>query len=215
LFTTTADKQLVDILLGELGLLGENCPKGLADWLGHVPAWNPTKDQPLLALKLGHGRPLGLGSVQMVVDVVRRLRFDEQAYPSTEDHATEDAVRAVREDAVRALAKHLLDSLGSARVRTWAERVLLPWLQVHRYAGRKRFDYPRGKTGKSGLIYDFHTEQRRQHARGRKLPKANPSDVPIVRRRVRSVPAVEEVTETEDGLYRQSFVHADRAARAS
>ena len=81
---------------------------------GHLrfTAWHPSDNQPLLAVKLGHGRPLSLGSVQVAVDTIRRLRFDEHAYPTTEDHAGKDAVRAVL---VRAFAKHLVDSLGAAK----------------------------------------------------------------------------------------------------
>jgi hypothetical protein len=99
-------------------------------------------------------------------------------YPSFEAYeAASGQVRDVCRQSIQALAQKLKASLPSDKLPNWAEQVLVPWLQVHRYAGRTRFDYPRGN---NGLIYEYHTNQRRQHARGRKLAKRNPRFTPPV-----------------------------------
>jgi hypothetical protein len=43
---------------------------------------------------------------------------------------------------------------------------LRPWLEAHRYRGRTRSDYPR--LGNERTIYEFHTNERREHAAGRR-----------------------------------------------
>jgi CRISPR-associated protein (TIGR03986 family) len=132
----------------------------LHNWLGSARQKVQAK-QPLLALKLGHGRPLGLGSVRIDVKEIRRLSVAEDGWPRLEDHK----VSEVRATALKALADKLQSQLGD-RLTLWSDGVFLPWLQVHRYAGRKPFDYQR----KNGKIFSFHTDLRRQHAEQRKKP---------------------------------------------
>ncbi|MCS7306406.1 MAG: TIGR03986 family CRISPR-associated RAMP protein [Thermoguttaceae bacterium] len=166
LFTLTADEPLIRRLVEALGQdqVGE-----LNTWLARISGWqNTAPGAPLLALKLGHGRPLGLGSVHITIDKMIRLRFDSQGVPSPEECNLPD----VRFSTIQKLAEKIRSALSEAQVQTWAKRVLLPWLQVHRYAGRKSFDYPR-KPDKQGnlLIYEFHSQERKKHAKGRKLKK--------------------------------------------
>ena len=63
---------------------------------------------------------------------------------------------------------HLAASLKSiSRRNDWLTQCLLPWLQVHRFAGRERaFPYPRDPD--TGEIFDYHTGIRQQQADGRK-----------------------------------------------
>jgi len=114
--------------------------------------------QPLFSLKLGHGRPLGLGSIQIHADRTLFLGTDQ---PFFEDDAR-------LEQAIQSFAQ----KLGEAPER---EEVLLQWLKIHRYAGRARADYPRvykdnkRKTLKPGeQIFTYHQKLRQRHARGRR-----------------------------------------------
>lgn len=161
LFTLAADGALIQRLVA--GLKMPHVP-GLRQWLGRIPQWKPTGEQPLLALKLGHGRPLGLGSVAVRIDQIHRLRFDGRANPTLE----ECCVKEVQEQTVDKFAEKLRTCLEGVNLQRWAEAVLLPWLQVHRYAGRGRFDYQRGA---DGTVFSFHSQERKKHARGRKLAK--------------------------------------------
>ncbi|MFV2066388.1 MAG: hypothetical protein ACC645_05370 [Pirellulales bacterium] len=169
-----ADRKLIDHLLDMLDLK-ENPPERLRRWLARVPNWEErAPGTPLLAMKLGHGRPLGMGSVRICIDSIRRLRFDDEMIPSPEDHVGKAAVRKIQEETVGEFAAKLQnDESTGKKLASWIEDVFLPWLQVHRYAGRTSYDYPRGKDGKAkrGLIYEYHSNQRQKHAWGRKLPK--------------------------------------------
>jgi CRISPR-associated protein (TIGR03986 family) len=163
LFTLTADQDLIERLVQGLGL--SKPPERLANWLQRIRQWPVSGKCPLLALKLGHGRPLGLGSVAIRVDQVRRLRFDEPEWtPKLETCDVEE----VRQETVDKLSAKLKAFCGAASQR-WVIQVLLPWLQIHRYAGRTRFDYPRDNN--DGTIFSFHSEERKKHAKGRKLSK--------------------------------------------
>ncbi len=171
LFVVTADGSLVERLIAGLKLgPQQNIPERLGTWLARTKTWlDKSPGLPLLALKVGHGRPLGLGSARIDVDRIRRLQFDE-GYPSWnaayEQPGTVDDVRA---RTIAALADQLRTDLGD-KLADWLADVLLPWLQVHRFAGRRSYDYPRGRNGKSPRfsIYEYHSEQRKLHARWRK-----------------------------------------------
>lgn len=122
--------------------------------------------QPLFALKLGHGRPLGLGSIQIQADRALFLGTDQALF--------EDDARL--EQAIQDFA----EKLGGAPEREEGkaperEEVLLHWLKIHRYAGRARADYPRVFTNKKGeilkpgeQIFTYHQVLRQRHARGRR-----------------------------------------------
>jgi CRISPR-associated protein (TIGR03986 family) len=168
LLTLTADQALIKYLVEQLQL-GDAAP-ALQRWLQHLSAWQMDAAHPLLALKLGHGRPLGLGSVHILVDGLDRLVFNQDGMPSLQSCSVEE----VRRQAVAQLAELLRAQHTSEQVCSWVETVLVPWLQVHLYAGRTCFDYPRREVltpRREVRIYHFHTEERRKHSRGRKLPK--------------------------------------------
>jgi CRISPR-associated protein (TIGR03986 family) len=103
-----------------------------------------TPAQPLFAHKLGHGRPLGLGSV--------RIQVDELHYWTSMLELVKDDLRT------QAQAAFL------EKFRQIPEDVRLLWLQMHQYRGRSRAAYPT----KDGTIYHYHTEKRRDHAKKRR-----------------------------------------------
>jgi len=181
-FVLAPDEKLVRLLVDSLQ---PEKVKRFEKWLSNIAGWAPDDARhPLLAHKLGHARPLGLGSITFRIDNCQRLRFNADMTPPTlESVAESDAVERLRCQAVAAFARKLKESLSSessqSNIKRWVESIFTRWLQVHRYAGRRRLDYPRGSRGTSttGLIYEYHSEQRRKHARGRKLPPA-PSDSP-------------------------------------
>lgn len=98
----------------------------------------------LFAHKLGHGRPLGLGSVSIAVDDVQFWK----------DHST-----LVEDQSLLAGAETAFNEVEGID-----EFILIQWLQIHRYYGRTRCEYPNN----NGNIYEWHTEQRRNHAQGRR-----------------------------------------------
>lgn len=183
LLTLTADRPLIEHLIDKLGLK-ETPPKRLRTWLDRATGWESKAPRdPLLALKLGHGRPLGLGSVRVAVKEIRTLCVAEAMLPTAADHADETTVNEIRHQAVAALADQLRQQFPSTEQQArWAEQILLPWLQVHRYAGRPRYDYPRDTARKTNrqptktppepeTIFNWHTNQRKYHAAGRKQAK--------------------------------------------
>jgi CRISPR-associated protein (TIGR03986 family) len=147
--------------------LPESCRGPLLRWLQKVEqkGWHAGKE-PLLAHRLGHGRPLGMGSVTVCVDRMRRLVRDNQRCLDLHDHDG-DALRQVRQETLVALAVYLRDSLGS-NLAAWVERCFVPWLQVHRYVGRYSFDYPRRDRQGERTVFNYHSELRGRHAEGRK-----------------------------------------------
>ncbi len=103
------------------------------------------------ALKMGHGRPLGMGSV--FVDI-------------NEDWVWQDDDLCRKEGSEK-------KELETAAVRAFWDKccsidtgILLQWLKVHQYRGRTRSDYPRGEDGE---IFGFHTGLRRAHAEARRF----------------------------------------------
>lgn len=183
LFVLTADETLIGTLLDDL-CSSDKRPAGLGRWLRHVRTWrdkHPLKsdlDPPLLAMRIGHGRPLGLGSAKISVDSIVRVRFDKQVYPMMDPPVAGDGVCAVRQETISALAEKLKGEFGPGGALVWAQEVLLPWLQVHRFVGRRKYDYPRGRDGTSARdpIYEYHSEQRKRHAGGRKEMKDGKED---------------------------------------
>jgi CRISPR-associated protein (TIGR03986 family) len=131
----------------------------LGGWLKRIPVADD-----LLAHKLGHGRPLGLGSVRIDVDALVRLRAGGDWVVRT-DPQGDDARRALlKEFATR------MQGLG-ANLAPWVQRVLIPWLEVHRYAGRHNVDYPRHAQQRT--IFNHHSALRTDHAKGRKRRAPN------------------------------------------
>jgi CRISPR-associated protein (TIGR03986 family) len=91
LFTLTADQALIEHLARELQ--GQENTPGLQSWLQHIPEWKVDDTHPLLALKLGHGRPLGLGSIRIRVDSFDRLVFNPDGMPSLQSCSVEEGRR--------------------------------------------------------------------------------------------------------------------------
>lgn len=164
LFVLRADADVLRAFLVHLNL--NNSPK-LSHWLNATQA-KVDADHPLLALKLGHGRPLGLGSVRVNVRSMKRLKFDTaitlgsttpSLWPKVET-LQDAALNSTQDTLVAKLATKLIQGQAAA----WAEQVLLPWLKIHQYADRTHSNYQRA----NGLIYSYHTQERRDHAEGRK-----------------------------------------------
>lgn len=107
------------------------------------------------ALKLGLGRPLGMGSV--------RLNIDSSVFRSTGsiESAAETDAEAVIANAVNALAKILLRDAKQ-------KSLLCLWLDIHTFKDSGRLDYPHG--GKNNTIFDWHTDRRREYSKLRRKP---------------------------------------------
>ena len=122
------------------------------------------KDERLFANKLGHGRPLGLGSVEFALD--NGYRLCETAQHGGQVPPAPGLSEMTDQEVDKALTK-LADFLNDTGDRhRWVTDVFLPWLRVHQYAGRRRYDYPRGE--KDEKVYSYHTGLRSEHIGGRK-----------------------------------------------
>ena len=155
------------LLLSLADGLGEH-GNALRAWIDRtIPA---DANTPPFAQKLGHGRPLGLGSVHMDVKGLWRLVRDANRVASLKPHnGWSESVTAFG-----ALARERLGESTS----DWVANVLTPWLNVHRYAGRDQnlseHDYPRGS---DGTIFGYHTRLRQDHTKGRKMNGPAPATV--------------------------------------
>lgn len=131
----------------ELGaLVAALDPQQLADFLGVEGHY---------AVKLGHGRPLGLGSARVSIDHAETFNDDGDLCPVNLD------------DALGALAELLAEESG----------LRLPvrekWLDIHRFDGSSNREYPTHNKKGNSTIFNFHTETRRQHLTARrKRPKS-------------------------------------------
>jgi CRISPR-associated protein (TIGR03986 family) len=134
------------------------------DAVGRVPTGEPWDDiethvkadgaDPLFASKLGHGRPIGMGSVRIAVDGVSLVGDDGGLATAPGDRVNE----------IAAAFTH-----GDERLLALDGRTVLAWLDVHRYRGRTRTPYPTASDkGRPPTIYDYHTGHRRAHASGRR-----------------------------------------------
>ncbi len=129
----------------------------IAAWLDDVTVEAAAQNVPALAVKLGHGRPLGLGSVAVTVD----------------------ALHLVEGDATEALCLEALrKKLGGAAMAAETRAVARQWLKVSRYAGRTRAAYPvaPGRRGEV-TVYAHHMNARNAHAKARQgvAPNAPPT----------------------------------------
>lgn len=144
-----------------------NARTSLEDWIQQVEqkGWNANPKK-LLAHKLGHGRPLGLGSVRLQVDEMLTLQRE-----GTLVKQQENDLNSTRQQTLKALAEHLQKCLGN-KLERWISQCLVPWLRVHRFAGRRSFDYPRlaDKKGER-TIFNYHSELRGAHTDSRKRRK--------------------------------------------
>ena len=98
------------------------------------------KDERLFANKLGHGRPLGLGSVEFALD--NGYRLCETAQHGGQVPPAPGLSEMTDQEVDKALTK-LADFLNDTGDRhRWVTDVFLPWLRVHQYAGRRPLRLP-------------------------------------------------------------------------
>ena len=125
-------------------------PREFVSYLQDVRRKDPTL--PSFALKLGHGRPLGMGSVN--IDV-RSLLVWDSSQGSDE--------KQIRRDALEQFWRKISEEVDP--------RVLVQWFKVHQYRGLKQAEFPRH----DDEIFNFHTELRRQHAEARRKRGQTPN----------------------------------------
>lgn len=108
----------------------------------------PGAMSPSHAIKLGHGRPLGMGSVRVDIDEICLIDM------SGELRASEN----VATDVIEAFVKIDLDS-----------RVRREWTNVHRFDGRHRAAYP-SATDRNGqeTVVAHYSRESQEHARSRR-----------------------------------------------
>ncbi len=113
-------------------------------------------EQPLFAHKLGHGRPLGLGSVH--------IKIDNMNCWSNAIHEAVTNKQDLKNDAIQAFFAKL-----PVQDQSYS-KMITQWLGVHLYRGESRAEYPE----KDGNSFNFHTALRAKHLAGRRtdnLPK--------------------------------------------
>ncbi|HPC19747.1 MAG TPA: TIGR03986 family CRISPR-associated RAMP protein [Kiritimatiellia bacterium] len=110
-------------------------------------------DKPAFAHKLGHGRPLGLGSVRLTINELWLLDRDGNLSKSSNNHSF-DPVRLV----------------AGGKMNEWIRGVFFPWLRMHQFAGmeREQFGYPEMEPKDKSPIINFHNQMRMEHLKGRK-----------------------------------------------
>lgn len=159
----------------------------LQNKLAKLNALAKQNDQPTLAHKLGYGRPLGLGSVLLILDKMEILAADKEGMPTLNDVAllqpstdTGSPSAVTRRDGVdladciEAFADKLLcPGASSGNEPTTRASAIEPgrlarhlerWSAVHRYAGLSKAAYP----SKDGKIYTYHANIRWMHMKGRR-----------------------------------------------
>lgn len=138
-----------DLRCWELGaVLAALRPGLVAD--ATAPLAEPGQANPSHAVKLGHGRPLGLGSVNIDIDHVLLLGdlLQGKAGPA----GGEASARTALSDFQKKIAP-----VGNAAKAAW--------LDLHRYAKAGEAAYP---TGPDGEIYTWYTNKRRAHSKSRR-----------------------------------------------
>jgi CRISPR-associated protein (TIGR03986 family) len=122
-----------------------------------------SEQYPLLAHKLGHGRPLGLGSVYISID--KKIIADSPKNISADVYAND-----ITEKAQTAFINKLKERIEQNKQLAI---VLKNWLGVHQFRGQVQSAYPehQDKNGEFH-IYEFHTALRQRHARNRQFEKS-------------------------------------------
>jgi CRISPR-associated protein (TIGR03986 family) len=123
-----------------------------------------SEDYPFLAHKLGHGRPLGLGSVRIAID--EKVIADSPENISLDSN---DTANDIPEKAQTAFMDKLKERIEQ---NPQLATVLKNWLGVHQFRGQVQSAYPEhcDKAGECH-IYEFHTALRQRHARNRQFEK--------------------------------------------
>jgi CRISPR-associated protein (TIGR03986 family) len=135
-----------------------------------LTAGQKSEHYPLLAHKLGHGRPLGLGSVRIAID--EKVIADSPENISLDSNDTANDIAEKAQTAFMEKLKERIDQ--NPQLAT----VLKNWLGVHQFRGQVQSAYPEhfDKEGEFH-IYEFHTALRQRHARNRQFEKPNKGKV--------------------------------------
>jgi len=151
-----------------------------------------SSDIPAFAIHLGHGRPLGLGSVTCSVTACEKIMLsDFKVSKNSED------VSWIREMAIDALAAFLRSS-PEFNVDRWLRSVFFPWLKMHQFNGAKSHrDYPRDP--KTRTIFDYHSNVRRTHSKGRKEDKTLREEKGVDNRKVAGLESLIDTQDTFEG----------------
>ena len=129
-----------------------------------------SEQYPLLAHKLGHGRPLGLGSVRIAIDKKFIADSPENISPDSTDTTPEIVAKA--QTAFLDKLKKQLEQNPQLAI------VLKNWLGVHQFRGQVQSAYPEHAPGnEEPQIYEFHTALRQRHARNRQFEKSSDGKV--------------------------------------
>jgi len=132
----------------ELGALLTALEPGLIEPIFGLP---PSKYG--YAHKLGYGKPLGLGSVQLTVDAARWQENDTWQWRQATRNQT--PWKELQDSCLAALEAKLRSTWGNT-----ADADVDAWRKPLRWADQGRACYPTV----DGTIFNFHTELRRQHA---------------------------------------------------
>lgn len=111
------------------------------------------------AHKLGYGKPLGLGSVQLTVDAARWQENDTWQWRQATRNQT--PWKELQDTCLAALKAKLCSTWDRGNT---AATHLGTWLKPLRWADQGQARYPTV----DGTIFDFHTQLRRKHARVRR-----------------------------------------------
>jgi CRISPR-associated protein (TIGR03986 family) len=120
------------------------------------------------AHKLGYGKPLGLGSVELTLDKARYRENDTWEWQIVEN------LDAFCDEVLDAL----LEKLGEK-----GRKGLNAWLDAYRYPEHGRAAYPTALSRRGEqTIYDFHTSLRRAHATARRGGFVKPGEQQLLQR---------------------------------
>lgn len=118
------------------------------------------KSLPLFAQKIGHGRPLGLGSIKINIDAVKTWNFSKKLPELVNDNFA-------REHYLKALGTFVAGALND-RARDWLKQIVLQWLKIRRFRGQPVCSYPTKKDKGKTTIYNYHSDIRKVHSQKRK-----------------------------------------------
>lgn len=137
-------------------------------------ALNPKLIEPLFdtlqhsqdyAHKLGYGKPLGLGSVRLVMDGVRWQENDDNIWRKTREPET-DSVWGNLKEACLVAFRDRLQSVWGVKAKNHLEA----WLKARRWLDSGHASYPMATTINNRTkvatttIFNFHSDLRRKHA---------------------------------------------------
>jgi CRISPR-associated protein (TIGR03986 family) len=145
--------------------------ENLYQYVNSLKKHEKPEKSPLLAHKLGHGRPLGLGSVQISIDE-KRIADSLENLPSN----STEREHKIAEQAQAAFMNKLKETIEQNPQQQ--VNVLKNWLGVHQFRGQVQSAYPEHAPGKEEpQIYEFHTALRQRHARNRQFEKPSTGEV--------------------------------------